>query len=170
VRHIIPDCCRYCTSHDLEVRLEPEGSTHHARLICLNCDRFLKWLPRPAPRAGDPPPAILALCHPRARGCVLVGSERQCRFGRSIRERMMFTYAREGRGEIVTLLKCITSAAWFIANSPDRRSGPIRWPAPSQMEPDRPRGECPCCGSATWGAAFCCFECADAMQAAELRH
>jgi hypothetical protein len=169
MKHIIPDVCRYCSSPDLEVHLEPPGSTHHARLVCLSCDRFLRWLAKPAPAADGPPPALLARVHARPRPCLLFGSEKQTRYARSIRERLLYLYGRRGRDDIVRLLRCIADASWFVANSPDRRTGPPRWPKVGQMEPDHPRGECPCCGSATWGAAFCCFECVDAMQAAALR-
>jgi hypothetical protein len=164
------DRCRHCGSTDLETTREPEGSTHHARLACRSCDRFLKWLPRPAPAADGPPPAVMARVHDRARPCLLFGTEKQTRYARAIRETMLFTYARDGRDDVVRLLRCITDASWYIANDPARRRGPPRWPSPDRLEPRRPSGTCPACNGPLFVGPACSFECLDALQAAALRH
>jgi hypothetical protein len=168
---IIKYACRYFGSRDVAVVPEPEGSPHHARLVCSSCDRTLRWLPRPDPPAAGPSRATMSLAHRRERPCVLAGSEKQCRFARSIRERMIYTYQLNRREDIVALLKCITSASWFLANDPDRRPAPPRWPTPEQLEPARPSGECPACHGPLWQAEAeaCSYECVDRLAAA-LRH
>jgi hypothetical protein len=114
----------------------------------------------------------MARVHPRARPCLLTGTEKQARYARSIRERMLFTYARDGRGDVVALLRCIADASWFIANDPGRHPGPPRWPSPDRLEPARPRGECLGCGGPLWLGPACSSECLDELQAqtATLRH
>ena len=36
-----------CEHADTRVAIEPPGSLHFAREVCLNCDRVLRWLPKP---------------------------------------------------------------------------------------------------------------------------
>jgi hypothetical protein len=36
-----------CTHEVTRVELMPQGHTHHARVICIVCGRFLRWLPKP---------------------------------------------------------------------------------------------------------------------------
>jgi hypothetical protein len=37
-----------CEHEETRVAIEPPGSVHFAKEICLNCDRVLRWLPKPA--------------------------------------------------------------------------------------------------------------------------
>jgi hypothetical protein len=170
MQHTVPAHCRYCGSPDLEVTPTP-GGPHFARLDCRSCGRLVRWLPKPAPTADGPPGAVMALVHPRERPCLLSGSEKQCRFARSVRERILFIYEFDRREDIVALLKCIVDATWFIANDPARRRGPPRWPSPERLEPARPRGTCPACDGPLWQAEAeaCSYECVDRLAAA-LRH
>lgn len=36
-----------CDHSNLVERKEAEGSAHHARAICENCGKFIKWVPKP---------------------------------------------------------------------------------------------------------------------------
>jgi hypothetical protein len=38
----------WCDHDQTRIAMEPPGSVHFAREICSNCDRVLRWLPKPA--------------------------------------------------------------------------------------------------------------------------
>lgn len=47
--------CRFCGSTRLRKTLGPHPGGHYAKLECNQCDRFLRWLPKPKEgRAPDP--------------------------------------------------------------------------------------------------------------------
>ncbi len=37
----------WCEHTDTRIAIEPPGSVHFAREVCCNCDRVLRWLPKP---------------------------------------------------------------------------------------------------------------------------
>ncbi len=43
------DYCPSCGSYNLVELLEPETSIHYGRVTCGDCQRFIKWLPKPPP-------------------------------------------------------------------------------------------------------------------------
>jgi hypothetical protein len=36
-----------CSHDETHIAIEPPGSVHFAREVCRNCDRLLRWVPRP---------------------------------------------------------------------------------------------------------------------------
>lgn len=118
--------CNHCGSpHVNEVPAKPP---HHAKAVCVDCGRFVRWLPKPnttvmpaVTRAPDAPPAAL------------VGTPDQIGAAQSIRNAMAATYRARGRRDVVDVLLSITSAGWFLANR-NRSLEEIRWPGPEQLE------------------------------------
>jgi hypothetical protein len=154
--------CVYCGSLKAATILMPPGSTHHAKLACLDCGRMRRWLPRPRTFAPEPPDEVLALVRSRRLPCVLTGSPSQCRAARSIRQTLLFRADRADRPRLVALLKCVKSAGWFFANK-DAPLERLRWPKPGQME-GPPTGDCANCGDpAHDGQGVCSEECADEL-------
>lgn len=43
----LPDVCPACKSIETVSSIEPATSIHYARLECLRCGRFIKWLAHP---------------------------------------------------------------------------------------------------------------------------
>lgn len=41
------DCCPFCGNYNLQESLEDSNSVHYGRVICGECDRFIRWLPKP---------------------------------------------------------------------------------------------------------------------------
>lgn len=39
--------CQSCQSRNFVESLEPETSIHYGRVTCGDCQRFIKWLPKP---------------------------------------------------------------------------------------------------------------------------
>jgi len=38
---------QFCEHEETRIAIEPPGSVHFAREVCRNCDRVLRWLPKP---------------------------------------------------------------------------------------------------------------------------
>lgn len=155
------DPCPRCRSTEAKTVLMPEGHTHHARLMCGNCDRQLGWLPKPRNSIARPNPAVQALIRRRPRPAPLTGSEDQVKFARSVRASMIAWAESQGRDNLRMLLSCVTDASWFLANR-DRRLDDLTWPAVSQVEDPRQTGKCANCGAETFDwDPHCSDECAD---------
>jgi hypothetical protein len=156
------ETCRWCGSSAIDEMPAPPNSPHHARLVCLDCNRMQRWLPKPVARTDGPSAEILALVHDRKEPCVLRGTEKQCRLARSYRANALFNFKRRGRDDIVALLKCIVTPGWFIANH-GKPFAEIRWPRPDQLEPNADLGRCVICDGPSWGAETCCDACLDKL-------
>ncbi len=46
---LFEDFCSKCGTVFFNTTLEPEGSTHYARISCAGCGKFHKWQPKPKP-------------------------------------------------------------------------------------------------------------------------
>jgi hypothetical protein len=123
--------CPICDSTDLDARPRPPGHPHHAKAACRRCERFVKWMPRPA---GPIPDYCLDAARTRPGPAELVGTKAQVKWARAIRDWMLVRAERDGRPRLAMLIRAIADSTWFIANR-DRDLDTLRWPAPDQLAP-----------------------------------
>src|SRR5262245_41248363 len=95
----------WCNHNSTRIVIEWPGSTHFAREVCLNCDRVLRWLPKPSTvqhrRLNAYRIAKLAMCDRLSaweRSFIKSISQRQKLSPKqeAVIERLAATYLREG--------------------------------------------------------------------------
>lgn len=62
------DVCPRCGGINLSTVPGPFPGGHHAKLFCVDCDRFIKWLPKPETEASRRPAAHRELVKKYSRG------------------------------------------------------------------------------------------------------
>lgn len=152
--------CRFCGSKNF-LTLEGPFGPHFAKLVCAECRRMDKFLPRPEGPRTAPPRAVLDRVRPRAKACVLRGTPNQVRFASSLRQTLMHQARESESRALLDLIMCVSDATWFIAQK-GRTAGDIRWPSADQVEDPTPTGTCSNCGEDAYEHLTCCSqECSD---------
>jgi hypothetical protein len=117
-----------CQYTDYMEVLTPEGP-HYSKLVCRECGKFFKWMPRPAPVAM--PVVARHAAAPLAE--FRAGSAAQIEAARAIRSAWLATCRRAGLNRTAKVLSSVKDASWFLANKDHDLDG-LKWPHPSQLD------------------------------------
>ena len=122
--------CPSCGGSAVAVRCE--SGPHYARLVCTDCSRFLRFLPRPVEITGPPPELLDAATKGRPLARLRGASQSQVAMAVPVRSSMICEAIDRCDFEREVILGAIADAIWFCAYA-SITYDPIRWPTVDQL-------------------------------------